>query len=109
MLACGHEREPFGAPLCVHLRVCREPWLSYFRWYTGLGMGTELLCNSCVDERQNCRSAPTEGVCQECFEFATTEVGALKGVRGTPEIRVRSEHMPGNSSRLSLILSFDGG
>jgi hypothetical protein len=48
MLACGHDREPFGAPMCVHLRICREPWLSYVRWYTGSGMGTEFLCNSCV-------------------------------------------------------------
>lgn len=91
MLACGHDRKPFGVPLCGHLRVCREPWLSYLRWYTGSGMDTELLCKSCVAERQEGRPFTTEIVCQECFEYATTEIGDLGGVGGKPEIRIRSE------------------
>ena len=91
MLACRHDREPFGAAMCAHLRVCREPWLGYVRSYTGTGMGTELLCHSCVDECKNGRSITTEVVCQECFEYAITEIGDLDGVRGKPEIRIRSE------------------
>jgi hypothetical protein len=91
MLACGHDREPFGAPICVHLRVCREPWLGYVRWFTGSGTDTELLCNSCTEQRQNGRTIATEVVCRECFEYATTEIGDLNGVRGKPEVRIRSE------------------
>jgi hypothetical protein len=54
-------------------------------------MGMELLCNSCVDERQSGRPVITAVVCQECFEHATTEVGDLEGIRGKPEIRISSE------------------
>ena len=91
MLGCGHDKKPFGAPVCVHLRIGREPWLSYLRWYTGHGMDMELLCSSCVAEREKGQSVTTEFVCQECFEFATTEIGDLEGVRGKPEIHIRSE------------------
>jgi hypothetical protein len=91
MLACGHDRDPFGEPMCLHFRACREPSLSYFRWYTGAGMCTEFLCSSCVNERQSGRPVVTVVVCRECLEYATTEVGDLEGVRGKPEIRIRSE------------------
>src|SRR5437868_5724345 len=91
MLVCGHDREPFGAPICMHLRVCREPWLGYVRWYTGSGLDAEFLCHSCADERQNGRPITTAVVCQECFDYATTEIGDPQGVRGKPEIRIRSE------------------
>lgn len=91
MLACGHERAPFGAPMCSHLRVCREPWISYVKWYIGSGLDVELLCNPCADEREKGLPAVAELVCEECFEYATTEVGDLVGVRGKPEIRTRSE------------------
>ena len=91
MLACGHDREPFGSQVCEHLRICRTPWISFVRWYTGHGMGMELLCNACADERQNGQPIAAEHVCQECFEYTTTEVGELAGVRGKPEIRIRSE------------------
>jgi hypothetical protein len=91
MLARGHDREPFGVPMCVHLRVCREPWLNYSRWYTGSGMGTELLCHSCMEERQSGRPVITALVCKECFEYAATEFGHLEGARGKPEIHVRSD------------------
>jgi hypothetical protein len=54
-------------------------------------MDTELLCNVCADDRQNGRSIAVNLVCQQCFEYATTEVGELVAVRGKPQIRVRSE------------------
>ena len=91
MLACEHNREPFGAPICAHLRECREPWLSYVRWYTGRGRNIELLCQMCVTERDRGESIATEAVCKDCFEYATTEIGELVGVRGKPEICMRPE------------------
>jgi hypothetical protein len=91
MLECGHEREPFGAPICAHLRSCREPWISYVRWYTGSGMASELVCHTCVQQRESGSSTTTAMVCQECFEYAISEVGDLDGVRGQPEVRTRDE------------------
>lgn len=91
MLACGHNQEPFGAPICAHLRECRQPWLSYVRWYTGRGMNAELLCHMCVKERDKGELVATEAVCKDCFAYATAEIGDLSGVRGKPEIRSRPE------------------
>lgn len=91
MLACGHDAPPFGSPLCEHLRTCREPWLSYVKWYTGTGTETELLCKSCATVRTEGGSVRTEKVCEECFEYATTEIGDLEGARGRPEILMRAE------------------
>jgi hypothetical protein len=54
-------------------------------------MDSEFLCRSCVNERESGRSVTAELVCQECFEYATTEVSDLEGVRGRPEIRIRPE------------------
>lgn len=102
MLTCGHDREPFGEPMCEHLRVCREPWLSYVRWYTGCRMAADLLCNSCVLEREQGRTVPADVVCQECFEYATTTIGRLEGVRGKPEILVRSEPINCDFQRTNL-------
>jgi hypothetical protein len=44
-----------------------------------------------VDERQAGQPINTAVVCQECFKYATTDVGDLEGIRGKPEIRIRSE------------------
>lgn len=89
MLACGHERERFGSPLCPHLRACRQPGLEYVRWYTGSGLDAELLCVPCADARDNAQQTSAEPVCEECFDYATTEIGDLVGVRGKAEIRTR--------------------
>lgn len=91
MLACGHDREPVGMPLCEHLRARPAAGLDYVTWYTGVGSVTELLCNSCADKRQNGRLIATDLICEECFDYATAELGNLAGIRGKPEIRVRSE------------------
>src|SRR5262249_15968174 len=91
MLACGHHKEPFGVPVCSHLRECRETSVSYFRSFTGAGMDTELVCKPCAAERQNGTIVPGESVCKECFEFITMEIGDLEGVQGKPEIRIRPE------------------
>jgi hypothetical protein len=91
MLACGHERTPFGSPLCAHLRACRKPWISYIKWYVGSGLAVEMICNPCAEDRERGSSTAAELVCEECFEYATTEVGDVVGMRGKPEIRTRSE------------------
>jgi hypothetical protein len=65
-------------------------------------MDAELLCNACAQERQNGQATTTEAVCKECFEYATGEVGDLVGVRGKPEIRVRSESFDLQLSRTRL-------
>lgn len=93
MLECGHVRERFGDPVCTHLRNCRKPWISYVTWYTGSGMTRELLCQTCVQERESGLSTTTCIVCQECFEYAINEVGDRNGVRGQPEFRARDELM----------------
>ena len=70
MLPCGHDKEPFVVPTpAAHLRLCRQPWMSYVRWYTGSGMDMELLCKVCAEERGNGRPIGNELVCRECFEF----------------------------------------
>jgi hypothetical protein len=90
MLSCGHERPPFGAPLCLHLRTCRQPWLNYVKWYIGSGLNTELICVPCAEAREKGLSVEVESVCEECFEYATREVCDLVRTAGKPEIRVRS-------------------
>lgn len=91
MLACGHEKEPFGSPVCLHLRTSREPWINYVKWYTGVGMETELLCSSCADQRESGGAITADAVCHDCFKYATSEIGRLGGVCGRPEIHMRPE------------------
>lgn len=91
MLACQHERERFGSPMCIHLRTHREPWIDCVKWYTGIGMNADLLCVPCVEKRKQQLHVQVESVCQECFEYATTEIFSGLGRAGSPEIRERSE------------------
>lgn len=88
--------------MCEHLRACRKPWLSYFKWYTGLGMGLELLCRSCADQREQGKSISSAAVCETCFEYATTEIGDLAGARGKPQVRIRSETLDSRLQRTVL-------
>ena len=96
VLACGHERTPFGTPMCRHLRDCRERSLSYVKWYIGSGLQAELICLPCAEEREKGVHTEIDCVCEECFDYATSEVGDLVGIRGKAEIRFRSE--PSNST-----------
>jgi len=95
MLVCTHEREPFGAPMCAHLQTCREPWIKYVKWYIGSGLATELLCVPCAERREQGLPVAVESVCEECFEYATTEVCDLVRTGGKPEIRIRPETFNG--------------
>lgn len=84
---------PFGVPLCLHLRTCRQPWLKYVKWYTGSGLDTEFICVPCAEAREKGLSVEAEPVCEECFEYATTEVGDLVKTGGKAEIRIRSAEL----------------
>jgi len=86
-LSCGHEKNPFGAPLCAHLRTCREPWLKYVKWFIGSGV----VCVACAEEREKGISTEAAFVCEECFQYATTGVGDPVRTGGRPEIRALSE------------------
>ena len=79
--------------MCIHLRLCREPRIKYVKWYIESGLDTELLCVPCAERREQGLPVEVEPVCEECFEYATTEVCNLVRTSGKPEIRIRSEHM----------------
>jgi len=87
-VSCGHLKAPFGMPLCVHLRSCRQPWLKYVKWFIGSGLDTEFICVSCAEAREKGLSAETAFVCEECFTHASKKIGQLVKVEGQPEIRV---------------------
>ena len=89
MLSCEHEKEPFGEPLCSHLRTCKQPWIKFVKWYVGSGLTQELICVPCADAREKGLSTEAAVVCQECFEYATTEVMDFERVGGRPEIRIQ--------------------
>jgi hypothetical protein len=77
MLSCGRERTQFAVPLCLHLRTCRQPWFKSVKWYIGSGLNTEYICVPCAEAREKGLSVEAEPVSEQCFEYATTEVGDL--------------------------------
>ena len=89
--ACGHPTPAVGPPVCAHLRDRRDGWLSYNRCYTGAGFAHLLLCIPCADEYDAGRPLPVFQICEDCLEFATSEVGDLTGVRGRPEVLEQAE------------------
>src|ERR1700730_14267250 len=89
ILACGHPDATYGATTCLHLVERGAQWVKYYRWLTGVGLEAELLCPSCVAEREAGREVVTSGICTECVEWLEKEVGNRSGVRGRPEIRER--------------------
>ncbi len=107
MISCGHEKTPFGIPLCVHLRTCREPWLSYVKWYVGSGLDVEFICVQCAEAREKGLTVKAEVVCQECFEYATTEVGDLVRTGGQPETRIHPA--PFNSALSEAVIPSECG
>src|SRR5215471_8740095 len=102
MLECGHDRAPFGDPLCIHLRQ-GQPWVSYVKWYTGSALDVERLCLLCVEDReQGAGEGSARRVCEECFDHATAEVGDLVGARGRPGIVTRAEPFDDHLRRTAL-------
>jgi hypothetical protein len=65
--------------------------MNYVKWYIGSGLEAELMCVPCAEHREGGLPAEAESVCEECFDYATTEVGDLVETRGKPGIRIRSE------------------
>lgn len=102
MLACKHERSPFGSPMCIHLLTGREPWLKYVKWYIGRGLETELVCTTCADRREQGLPVEDANVCEECFNFTTTEICEFARTGGKPEIRTRSEYFSNTLKETSL-------
>lgn len=88
MISCGHDKPAYGAPLCVHMRTCRQPWLKYVKWYTGQGLTTEFICVPCAEAREKGQSVEVEPVCKECFRYAIEEVCDLERAGGQAEIKV---------------------
>src|SRR3982750_3259746 len=106
MLGCEHDRPAFGAPVCTHVRTCRQPWLSYVKWYVGVGMDAELLCVPCADERGHGVEVVAASICEECFTHATSEICDLVGVRGAPGILERAEPIDPTLARTVLPTEF---
>lgn len=93
MLACNHDRPPYGSPLCSHLQTSREPWISYVRWYIGREMDFECLCVPCAEERARGGTVATAAICEECFAYVMEEVCDLTGIRGAAEVLRRPEQI----------------
>ena len=92
MLSCGHDREPYGSPLCVHLRVPGFDAGYCMNWYTGSGLNSEILCPVCAAKRKEGARPPVAQVCEECFEAAADQFD-IGFAGGSPEIRSRPEPM----------------
>lgn len=91
MIACGHEKTPFGEPLCTHIRNCRSPWLKSIKWLIGDGLKTEIVCVPCADGRENGLPVDVEPVCEECYQYLADEIMDMVGCRGKPGILIRPE------------------
>jgi len=91
MIACGHEKAPFGPPLCTHIRNCRTPWIKSVKWLIGDGLKLEIVCVPCADDRENGRPVDVEPVCEDCYQYLTDEIVELVGCRGRPGILIRPE------------------
>lgn len=65
-------------------------------------MAIELLCIACVQLHDKGQTVPTEYVCEECFTYATEEVGDVAGVRGQPAVNERLEPIHTRLQRTEL-------
>lgn len=90
MLACNHERDRFGSPMCVHLRTSSNVGIDCMKWYIGSGCEYELLCVPCVQQREQAVVIEAESVCEECFKRISREI-SYDGMRGKPEVQIRPE------------------
>lgn len=106
ILGCGHPDAAYGATTCVHLVERGARWVKYYRWLTGVGLESELLCPLCVAEREAGREVVTSGICTECREWLEDEVGDMSGVRGRPEIRERKEGIANTTIQIPFPESF---
>ena len=107
MLACKHDSTPFESPTCEHLRIVQERAQPYVKWYTGSGLNTELLCETCAEKRKQGVSVDLAYVCEPCFADPETSIRYEDGIGGEPEIRVRPE--PFNTTLKTTSLPQDFG
>jgi hypothetical protein len=91
MVACGHEKTPFGESLCTHIRNCRTPGIESVNWLIGDGIKAEIVCVQCADDREKGLPVNVEPVCEECYQYLTEEIVDLAGLRGRPGILTRPE------------------
>ena len=95
LLACGHNADPFGSPMCSHLQRPEPTGTCYVKWYTGHGMDHDLVCFACAKEREQGITVSVSRLCGSCFEGTISDAGHAEGVRGAPEIRIRDENLQG--------------
>ena len=89
--ACDHVLAVEKTPTCRHLAGPLEWGVTYYRWLTGVGLDAELLCAECAARREAGDAVEIVSICDVCRAELEEELGDLRGVRGTPEIRVRLE------------------
>jgi len=102
LIACGHEKTPFGDPLCTHIRNCRTRWFKSVRWLIGDGLKTEIVCVPCADDREKGRQVNVEPVCEECYQYLTDEIVDMVECRGKPGILTRPEVFNGTLNNSAL-------
>jgi hypothetical protein len=94
---CDHHEGPFGAGACAHLVPARRDptvkYLKYYRWLTGDGVTTHLLCPECLAHREAGDDVAIVGICDGCLVLLTKEAGAPQGLRGRPGILRREAAM----------------
>jgi hypothetical protein len=93
MLACGHYDKSAAERVCEHLSKSNSPIMSYFRWYTGHDLQSELLCRSCLDARQAGHAVSAGKICVACLQRISDDWGPAASAHGEPGIRQRPEPM----------------
>jgi len=88
---CEHDNTAPSVRVCRHLLYPDVQYLDYIRWYTGDGMGCELLCEACTKRREGGDPAELWALCEGCHSHILEDVGTEGGIRGTPEIQVKDE------------------
>lgn len=106
MVECHHDAPAFGEPVCPHLQACAKPGMKYVRWFLGVNMDADLLCETCAARRGEGAQPEVLRVCQGCHERVCDEVGVCVGFRGSPGIRERPVPMDFSLRRSELPKQF---
>jgi hypothetical protein len=99
---CGHPSPPVLPRVCAHLRDAREPWVNYYRCFTGRRFEHELLCVDCAGAMESTAERAAVAICAECLDRVLYEIGDQAGVRGTPEVLERPRRFPYALERRSI-------
>lgn len=101
-VCCDHEKPPFGLPLCIHLRTCRESYINSVKWFVGRSLETEYICVQCAEARERGQIIDTALVCEDCFEHTTENMVDFIRFGGTPE--VKSISIPFDNSIITTVV-----